>query len=93
MNKNILAAIIVGASFILAGLLVGGIYTTTGGGKYGAYRTNRFTGAMTWCLVNSCKSIEVDAFPEPIATSTRVAVAPTRIAPTPPVINFLLESR
>ncbi len=65
---------------MIAGLLAGGIYQTVGSVRAGYIRTNRLTGAMTWCVAGSCQPVALDR-----------KSAPTRVAPTPPLIDFLPE--
>jgi hypothetical protein len=54
MTRNIGAAIVLGAALVLAAMLNGGLYEThvAGEGVF-FWRTNRFTGAITICVVQT----------------------------------------
>jgi hypothetical protein len=56
------AAIILAIAILLAAFLHGGLYSVVGTGDVGAYRFNKFTGSVTWCLGNRCLTLPVRAW-------------------------------
>lgn len=54
---NLLRAVLLGLAILAAAVLHGGVYQLTITGRGGeAYRVNRLTGEMKYCLVDRCRS-------------------------------------
>jgi hypothetical protein len=53
MTRNFGAAIVLGAALVLAAMLNGGFYETHAEQGIFFWRTNRFTGAITICVIQT----------------------------------------